>query len=131
MVATMLTDEQKRSLYRDGYIILRGVVPLELVDAARAAIDATHDGAELAASSAMTDLLNASALTPILRNTMGAFDPATRVALGLKPPWGGRGSREAYHSRRFFNNLGKQHSPPRPPRRCHHCRASDRRCACP
>ena len=122
MVATtMLTDEQKRSLYHDGYIILRGVVPLELVDAARAAIDATHDGAELAASSAMTDLLNASALTPILRNTMGAFDPATRVALGLKPPWGGRGSREAYHSRTFYNNLGKRRSPSDAPHRCH-CR---------
>ena len=123
MVATtMLTDEQKRSLYRDGYIILRGVVPLELVDAARAAIDATHDGAELAASSAMTDLLNASALTPILRNTMGAFDPATRVALGLKPPWGGRGSREAYHSRTFYNNLGKRCSPSDTPHHCH-CRS--------
>ena len=88
--ATALTLEQKRSLYRDGYIILRNAVSKELVQAARQRIRAAKKGENLGGEKEMTDLLNASSIAPILTEVMGKFDPPTFCQVGVrkvsKPP---------------------------------------------
>ncbi|MFP6605321.1 MAG: hypothetical protein VCC19_01985, partial [Myxococcota bacterium] len=73
--ATALTLEQKRSLYRDGYIILRNAVSKEFVQTARRRIRAAKKGENLGGEKEMTDLVNASSITPILTEAMGRFDP--------------------------------------------------------
>ena len=46
-MANALTLEQKKDLYRDGYIVLRNAVSKELVAAARARIRAAKKGENL------------------------------------------------------------------------------------
>lgn len=70
-----LTLDQKRQLYRDGYIILRDVIPRPMVDAARARIANAKPGDRLATETTFTDLVNATAITPMLHEAMGQFDP--------------------------------------------------------
>ncbi len=78
-----LTSEQKRQLFHDGYIILKGVVPQYLVDAARARIKSASRGENLTTASEMTDLVNKSSITPILHEAMGQFDPPSRAQVGM------------------------------------------------
>jgi hypothetical protein len=78
-----LTDDQKLSLYRDGYVVVRGAVERDLVDAALARIDGVQKGESLAADSAMSDLVNRSSITPILTEAMGRFDPVTACQPGV------------------------------------------------
>ena len=78
-----LTLDEKRSLYRDGYIVLRKAVSDDLVDAARARIKAAKKGERLGGESVMTDLVNASSITPILHDVMGQFDPPTACQVGV------------------------------------------------
>ena len=75
MPTPAMTLEQKRNLYRDGYIILKNVVADELVEAARARIKRAEKGENLGRDETMTDLVNASSITPILHEAMGQFDP--------------------------------------------------------
>jgi len=79
-----LSDEEKQSLYRDGYIIVRNAVPSALVDAALARIKAAKKGENLGGTPEMTDLVNASAITPILHEAMGYFDPPVTCQVGVK-----------------------------------------------
>ncbi len=95
--ATALTLEQKRSLYRDGYIILRNAVSKELVQAARQRIRAAKKGENLGGEKEMTDLLNASSITPILTEAMGKFDPPTFCQVGV---------RKVSKPGDYFNNIG-------------------------
>ncbi|MEM7016612.1 MAG: hypothetical protein AAF512_04630 [Pseudomonadota bacterium] len=81
--AAKLTLEQKRELYRDGYIILRNVIPQESVEAARARIKAAKKGENLSTSKEMLDLVNASSITPILHEAMGQFDPPIACQVGV------------------------------------------------
>ncbi|MDA0789408.1 MAG: hypothetical protein O2780_08115 [Proteobacteria bacterium] len=94
---TQLTPEQKRNLYHDGYVILKQAVSKELVEAARARIRCATKGENLGGTKEMTDLVNASSITPIVREAMGEFDPPTACQVGVLKP---RGPGE------HFNNLG-------------------------
>ncbi len=81
-----LTLEEKRTLYRDGYIVIRNAVADDLVDAARARVKAAKKGERLGAEAVMTDLVNASSITPILHDVMGQFDPPTACQVGVIKP---------------------------------------------
>ncbi len=95
--AHTLTLEQKRALYRDGYIVLRNAVSEELVAAALARIKSAEKGENLGPTREMTDLVNASSITPILNEAMGQFDPPIVCQIGvLKPRQPGE----------HFNNVG-------------------------
>ena len=90
-----LTLEQKRTLYRDGYVVVRNAVPEHLVAAAKRRIE----GGEglLSKAAEMTDLVNKSSVTPILREAMGYFDPPIAAQVGVRPV-----TAPGNH----FNNLG-------------------------
>ena len=90
-----LSLAQKRDLYRDGYIVVRNAVPERLVAAARERI-AAGEGI-LSKAREMTDLVNASDITPILTEAMGTFDPPIACQVGVRPV-SGPGD--------HFNNLG-------------------------
>ncbi len=82
-----LNLDEKRNLYRDGFIVLKDVVPGELTWAAKRRINifAGRDGhlfkyySELASSHEFPDLINLSPLGDILRTTMGPFDAPQRA----------------------------------------------------
>ena len=92
-----LTLDQKRALYRDGYVVLRNVVPKELVEAARQRILTAAEGELLSKAKEMTDVINASPITPILTEAMGKFDPPIACQVGI---------REISEPGDFFNSLG-------------------------
>jgi len=85
--AGMLTVEQKRQFHRDGFIVLKDVVPGELTWAAKRRINvfAGREGnlfryyGELASSPEFPSLLNESPLGAILRDAMGPFDAPSRA----------------------------------------------------
>lgn len=81
--STALDLEQKRSLYRDGYIIVKNAVSKELVEAARARIRSASKGENLGTTKEMTDLVNASSITPILHEAMGQFDAPIACQVGV------------------------------------------------
>ena len=95
--APALSLDQKRDLYRDGYVVLRGAVSKALVDAALERIRCAKKGENLGGEAAMTDLLNASSVAPTLREAMGEFDPPTACQVGVI-----KRSQPGDH----FNNLG-------------------------
>ena len=90
-----LSLEQKRTLYRDGYVIVRNAVPEHLVAAAKRRIE----GGEglLSKATEMTDLVNKSSVTPILHEAMGYFDPPIAAQVGVRP---------VTEPGNHFNNLG-------------------------
>ncbi len=92
-----LSLDQKRMLYRDGYIIVRDAVSQELVQAALKRIKAAKRGENLGGEKQMTDLVNASSITPILREVMGEFDAPVTSQVGVR-----KRSEPSEH----FNNLG-------------------------
>ncbi len=87
-MATELTTEQKRQLFHDGYIVLKGAVSADLVEAARARIEAAERAApgtspvfrprdeSLSPAEELTDLVNKSTVTPI---RMGPGDAAITI----------------------------------------------------
>jgi hypothetical protein len=95
--ATALTIEQKRALYHDGYVVLRGAVSESLLAAALGRIKRAERGENLGGAREMTDLVNASSITPILREAMGEFDPPVACQVGVLKP------REPGD---YYNNLG-------------------------
>ncbi len=95
--ARTLTREQKLNLYRDGYIILKEAVSAELVEAALARIRRAKKGENLGGEPEMTDLVNASSITPILQEAMGQFDPPIACQVGV---------RKVSEPEERFNNLG-------------------------
>ena len=96
-MATALTLEQKCTLYRDGYVILRNAVSKELVEGALRRIHEAKEGALLSKEKEMTDLVNASSITPILTEAMGKFDPPIACQVGV---------RKVSEPSERFNNLG-------------------------
>ncbi len=82
-MATELSLEQKRQLFHDGYIVLKGAVSEPLVDAARARIKSAQKGDNLSPTKELTDLINASTVTPILTEVMGTFDPVKGTHVGV------------------------------------------------
>jgi hypothetical protein len=82
---TMLTNDEKRAFYRDGFIVLKGVVPEELIAAAQQQYRDAKRGDDLTHAAAFTDLINKSPLTPIMREAMGEFDPPSATRHIVKP----------------------------------------------
>ena len=86
MSITELSLEQKRSFYRNGFIVLKNLVPKELTSEAKRLVYsvAGRKGGfyghyrEVSENNALTDLVNKSALGDVLRNTMGPFDRPSR-----------------------------------------------------
>ena len=96
-MTTVLSAEQKRSLYRDGYVVLKRAVSQDLVQRALDRIKRAKKGENLGPEPEMTDLVNASTITPILHDAMGYFDPPVTCQIGVRkqaPPGN------------HFNNLG-------------------------
>lgn len=81
-----LTREEKLSLYRDGYVVVKNAVSQDLVAAALQRIKSAKKGENLGAEKTMTDLVNASDITPILHEVMGYFDPPSRCQVGVIKP---------------------------------------------
>lgn len=79
-----LTSEQKRDLYRDGFVVMRNAVSKGLVQDALECIRTAEKGHYVGADQAMTDLVNASTITPILNEVMGTFDPPTTCQVGIR-----------------------------------------------
>ena len=92
-----LSVNEKITLYRDGFIVLKGAVRGELVDRARERMKGATKGEDLGPSSEMTDLVNASDVTPVLREVMGEFDPPSRCQVGVI---------KKAEPADFFNSLG-------------------------
>jgi hypothetical protein len=97
MSVEALTDEQKLSLYANGYIVVKEAVSADLVEAALARIKAAKKGENLGPDEAMTNLVNASSVTPILHDAMGRFDPPASCQVGV---------RKCSEPGDYFNNLG-------------------------
>ena len=95
--AATLTLDQKRALYRDGYIVVKNAVSKELVEAALARIRSAKKGENLGKEKEMTDLVNASSITPILKEALGTFDPPIACQVGV---------RKVTEPEERFNNLG-------------------------
>lgn len=83
---TFVTEEQKRTLYKDGYIVVKNAVSDDLVASALTRIEAATKGEKLGQDATMTDLVNASTVTPILNEIMGEFDPPTHCQIGVNKP---------------------------------------------
>jgi hypothetical protein len=83
-MAESLALEQKQDLYRDGYLVLKNAVSQGLVDRALARIKRAEKGENLGPTPEMTDLVNASSITPILHEAMGMFDPPTTCQIGVR-----------------------------------------------
>ena len=81
----VLSADDKRALFRDGYLILRGAVPPHVVAAARERIVAAGDDDSLGRDRTMTDLVNESAITPLLTEAMGQFDPPSECMPAVRP----------------------------------------------
>ena len=95
--ASTLSAEEKQALYRDGYVVAKQAVAPELVSEALARIKRARKGENLGSSPEMTDLVNASMVTPILHEAMGQFDPPSACQVGVIKP-----QRPGDH----YNNLG-------------------------
>lgn len=80
-----LSLEQKRMLYRDGYIVLRKAIAPDIVEAAQRRIRDAKEGEMLTKAKELTDLINASSITPILHDAMGQFDPPIACQVGIRP----------------------------------------------
>ena len=82
---TVLTLEQKRMLYHDGYIVLKNAVSEEQADAALTRISEAKKGEYIGREEVIVDLINASSITPILNEVMGEFDPPIACQVGVIP----------------------------------------------
>ena len=80
-----LTLAQKQGLYRDGYVILRNAISSDMVEAALTCLRNSENGELPYKEKAMTDLVNASSVTPILNEAMGQFDPPIAAQIGVLP----------------------------------------------
>lgn len=76
---------------------MKQAVASELVEVALARIRAARKGENLFGEMEMTDLVNASSITPILHDAMGDFDPPIACQVGV---------RKASPPGDYFNNVG-------------------------
>mmetsp|Transcript_8485 Transcript_8485/g.22225 ORF Transcript_8485/g.22225 Transcript_8485/m.22225 type:complete len:404 (-) Transcript_8485:329-1540(-) len=87
MARASLTDDEKRFLYHNGCVVVRGAVDPELVERVREATRHFESDPDsfpekygtpfMHASAPVLDVLNKSSLAPILREVMGDFDLPT------------------------------------------------------
>lgn len=92
LVGTELTKAQKQQLYRDGFLVLKGVIDKQLTAAARRLI--ADEGVDnlgygrpmrpgFGAEPAITDLINRSKFRPLLQSLIGDFDPVQGTHVGI------------------------------------------------
>ena len=83
-----LTRNQKRAFYRDGFVILQGIVPPDMVTAARRGVFAGLGASERAHGNAavFTDLFNATGLIAIVAEALGPSEPASAAQLAARFP---------------------------------------------
>lgn len=92
-----LTPEEKLSLYKDGYIVVKKAVSDDLVNKAMDRIRNQKKGEYVGSTEDLTNLVNASDVTPVLHDAMGYFDPPIVCQVGVlrpRPPGD------------YYNNLG-------------------------
>ena len=92
-----LTLEEKQTLYRDGYVVVKQAVSPELVDAALDRMANRKEGEYVGSSMELTNLVNASDITPVLHDAMGYFDPPITCQVGTN---------RVRNPGDYFNNLG-------------------------
>ena len=80
-----LNDSEKREFYRDGFFVLKNVIPEEYVMAAQQRYKSAKRGDDLTYESVFTDLVNKTSLTPIMRELMGEFDPPSGTRHIVRP----------------------------------------------
>ncbi len=69
------------------YVVLPGAIPLELVSAARAAVDASiEDASSASKDKALQALFHDSELSTIMRNALGSHKPVTGCQVALRYP---------------------------------------------
>ena len=82
-----------------GFVVLKGVVPRELTQRAKTALREFDDSTAknlsegrhpigpsiIGASAEITDLINASPFTPVLKSLIGEFDPPTATQVAVLP----------------------------------------------
>ena len=78
-----LSLEQKQFLYSNGYIVIKNAVSDDLVSSALSRIKSAKKGENLSVEKSMTDLVNASSITPVLNEVMGQFDPPQAAQIGV------------------------------------------------
>ena len=81
-----LSDDEKRDFYRDGFVVLRDIIPKELIATAQGRYREGENGLDMMHATEFTDLINKSPLTSILRDAMGEFDPPTAARHIVRPP---------------------------------------------
>ena len=82
----ILNLDQKRSLYNDGYVVIRkAITPKILSNSIEALKSHDHEfDKRLGYDSRMTDLINNSDLKPVLGEVIGPFDPPTSCHVAVK-----------------------------------------------
>lgn len=83
-MSRILTDDEKRTLYRDGFIVVKQAVSETLVQSALNRIKSAGKGEYIGPAPQMTDLVNASDVASILHDAMGNFDPPSTCQIGIR-----------------------------------------------
>ena len=95
----ILNLDEKNALYKDGYVILKKVIPDKILKEARNALSGHSSGFDkrLGYDARMTDLINKSSLNSILSEAIGNFDPPSACHVAV---------REFSEPSQKFNNAG-------------------------
>ena len=94
MVATALSTEQKASIVRDGFVIVREVIPLDWIETAKSLIEERMPvnerrilaPAELATHPDVIRLFRESPMADIMREAMGPFPDVVSCQIAVTPP---------------------------------------------
>ena len=95
----ILNLDEKNALYKDGYVILKKVIPDKILKEARNALSGHSSDFDkrLGYDARMTDLINKSSLKSILSEAIGNFDPPSACHVAV---------REFSEPSQQFNNVG-------------------------
>ncbi len=95
----ILNLDEKQALYKDGYVILKKVIPDKILKEARNALSGHSSDFDkrLGYDARMTDLINKSSLNSILSEAIGNFDPPSACHVAV---------REFSEPSQQFNNVG-------------------------
>ena len=105
MPDTDLTEEDKRQFFRDGYIVIRNAVPMDLSRKAREIVTAKLPENErrllappdLATHESVLGLFNDTVLNEIMQNLMGPFPDVISSQVAVTPPFDTLGGRPGAH----------------------------------
>ena len=100
-----LSNDEKEALFQDGYVVIRGAIDADKVQAAKALIESflpTEERqllvpGELATDPRITGLLNDSCLKPVLETVMGPFPPVISCQVAVTPPHNLLGGKPGTH----------------------------------